>query len=105
MSVLEGLDLSVLELEGVLDASALVFESVLVRSGPAATSGLRACGRVAAARGRTIAVSSELFALPRLVRAQVGVHELVHVLQQVDGAVWCRRDDSAAELEHEAMCV
>lgn len=97
--------LSDLDLAAVLDASGVVTSPVDVRTGPDVTRRLRAAGRLATTRGSTVVVSDDVARLPRPTCTAVVVHEMVHVLQQSDGAAWCRRDDSAPELEREASSV
>ena len=74
--------------------------------GPAASARLRQHGLLAATRGRTVVVDGPRFALlPYAARRRVLAHELVHVLQQTEGARWIRRDDSPGALEAEADLV
>ncbi|HYN30179.1 MAG TPA: DUF4157 domain-containing protein [Dermatophilaceae bacterium] len=72
-------------------------------TGTATSRALRRRGLVAAAVGGTVHLDVPALAAvgPRR-RRSVLAHELVHVLQQTEGARWTRRDDSAASLEQEA---
>ena len=72
-------------------------------AGAAAATQLRRAGLVAAAYGRTILLDeAELQSSGRSARHGVMAHELVHTLQQTEGARWVRPDDTTAALEAEA---
>ncbi|MFC6706670.1 eCIS core domain-containing protein [Flexivirga alba] len=71
--------------------------------GPGISSALRGRGLVAATFGSTVYLDrSALFRVGPTARRAVLAHELVHVLQQTEGARWHRRDDSPAAMEAEA---
>lgn len=74
----------------------------LARGGSVATQ-LRRAGLVAAAYGRTILLDEAgLQNSNPSIRRGVMAHELVHTLQQTDGARWVRSDHTPAALEAEA---
>lgn len=72
------------------------------RTGPGTSRWLRRKGLVAATRGTTVCVDDALPDSGQMTTRAVLAHELVHVLQQSEGARWSRQDDSPAALEAEA---
>jgi hypothetical protein len=92
--------------EGVADlAHRLGADLSTVRwaSGPRVATRLRRAGLVAGTYGTTILLDeAALCSRSPVTRHGVVAHELVHCLQQTEGARWVRSDDSPAALEAEA---